>query len=171
MNYNLLVVGAPGVGKTALIIQMCSNHFVENYDPTIEDTYRKRVVIDSEPGMLCLFDGFLGMQSHEIQGVILLYSVASQEAFNEVKQLYQEFKNKEIPLCYCLVGNKIDLEAEVISVTTEEGKSQADEWGIPFFETSAKTRKNVEEVFYQLVREIRIAMPQLHRKPQTRARK
>jgi GTPase KRas protein len=40
-------------------------------------------------------------------------------------------------------------------VTTAEGNDLARSFGCPFFETSAKSRINVEESFYQLVREIR----------------
>mgnify|MGYP000103029045 CR=1 FL=1 len=32
----LVVVGAGGVGKSALTIQLIQNHFVDEYDPTIE---------------------------------------------------------------------------------------------------------------------------------------
>lgn len=45
MEYKLVVVGAGGVGKSALTIQLIQNHFVDEYDPTIEDSYRKQVVI------------------------------------------------------------------------------------------------------------------------------
>lgn len=38
-----MVVGAGGVGKSALTIQLIQNHFVDEYDPTIEDSYRKQV--------------------------------------------------------------------------------------------------------------------------------
>lgn len=31
-----MVVGAGGVGKSALTIQLIQNHFVDEYDPTIE---------------------------------------------------------------------------------------------------------------------------------------
>lgn len=48
MLYKLVVLGDGGVGKTALTIQLCLNHFVETYDPTIEDSYRKQVVIDDQ---------------------------------------------------------------------------------------------------------------------------
>lgn len=53
-EYKLVVVGAGGVGKSALTIQLIQNHFVDEYDPTIEDSYRKQVVI----GKIMLF--FLG---------------------------------------------------------------------------------------------------------------
>ncbi len=36
----LVVLGASGVGKSALIIQLVSNHFVETHEPIIEDSYR-----------------------------------------------------------------------------------------------------------------------------------
>lgn len=45
-----------GVGKTSITIQLCSNHFVEMYDPTIEDSYRKQMVIDDEACMLEILD-------------------------------------------------------------------------------------------------------------------
>lgn len=53
-----------------------------------------------------------------------------------------------------LCGNKCDLEADR-QVTTGEGQELAKSFGCPFFESSAKTRINVEESFYELVREIR----------------
>lgn len=48
-EYKLVVVGAGGVGKSALTIQLIQNHFVDEYDPTIEDSYRKQVVIGAYP--------------------------------------------------------------------------------------------------------------------------
>ena len=45
-QYKLVVVGGGGVGKSALTIQFIQSHFVSDYDPTIEDSYRKQCVID-----------------------------------------------------------------------------------------------------------------------------
>lgn len=53
------------------------------------------------------------------------------------------------------MGNKCDLE-DRRQVTKTEGEDLARSWGVPFFEASAKLRINVENCFYQLVREIRI---------------
>eukprot|EP01028_Stygiella_incarcerata_P007948 TRINITY_DN331_c2_g4_i1.p1 TRINITY_DN331_c2_g4~~TRINITY_DN331_c2_g4_i1.p1 ORF type:complete len:945 (+),score=307.05 TRINITY_DN331_c2_g4_i1:57-2891(+) len=45
-DYRLAIVGGGGVGKSSFCIQFTQNHFVQEYDPTIEDSYRKQVVID-----------------------------------------------------------------------------------------------------------------------------
>ena len=51
-----MVVGAGGVGKSARTIQLIQNHVLDEYDPTIEDSYRKQVVIDGETCLLDILD-------------------------------------------------------------------------------------------------------------------
>lgn len=51
-----------------------------------------------------------------------------------------------------MVGNKCDLQRTVMSL---EAQGLATSYGIPYVETSAKTRQGVEDAFYTLVREIR----------------
>ena len=53
-----------------------------------------------------------------------------------------------------LIGNKCDMEDER-KVSTEEGKALADEFGVKFFETSAKTSTNVEEAFFAIARDVK----------------
>jgi len=66
-----------------------------------------------------------------------------------------------------LVGNKLDLEKDR-KVTTEEGQALARELGCPFFESSAKTHHNVQEAFFELVRQSRkILGPQIGSTPST----
>ena len=48
-DYKVVILGSGGVGKSALCIQYIQNHFVDEYDPTIEDSYRKQVVISGLP--------------------------------------------------------------------------------------------------------------------------
>ena len=45
VEYKIVVMGAGGVGKSAITVQFMQGHFVSEYDPTIEDSYRKQVVI------------------------------------------------------------------------------------------------------------------------------
>jgi len=46
--YRVVLVGEGGVGKSCLTIQFISEKFVEEYDPTMEDSYRKQVTVDGE---------------------------------------------------------------------------------------------------------------------------
>ena len=55
---------------------------------------------------------------------------------------------------FILVGNKADLE-ERRKVSKEETETLAAKWGVPYVETSAKTKTNVDKVFFDLMREIR----------------
>ncbi|KAI9434188.1 P-loop containing nucleoside triphosphate hydrolase protein [Lactarius indigo] len=55
-EYRLVVIGSGGVGKSALTIQFMHNHFVDEYDPTIEDSYRKQCVIDGEDALVDILD-------------------------------------------------------------------------------------------------------------------
>ena len=48
-EYKMVVMGSGGVGKSAISIQFVQNHFVDEYDPTIEDSYRKQCVIKGIP--------------------------------------------------------------------------------------------------------------------------
>ena len=50
------VVGARGVGKSALTIRFVSNHFVQEYDPTIEDYYTKQFKVDDSYCLLGVYN-------------------------------------------------------------------------------------------------------------------
>lgn len=49
-EYKIVVLGSGGVGKSALTVQFVQGIFVEKYDPTIEDSYRKQVEVDGVQG-------------------------------------------------------------------------------------------------------------------------
>jgi len=163
-EYKLVIVGGGGVGKSALTIQLIQNHFIDEYDPTIEDSYRKQVTIDDETCLLDILDTagqeeYSAMRDQYMrtgQGFILVFAITSRSSFDEIRNFREQIlrvKDKDrVPMV--LVGNKCDLENER-QVTTGEGQDLAKSYGCPFFESSAKTRINVEESFYQLVREIR----------------
>ena len=57
-TYKLVVVGDGGVGKSALTIQFFQKMFVQDYDPTIEDSYIQHTEID---GQWCILDGELSI--------------------------------------------------------------------------------------------------------------
>ncbi|KAG8532593.1 Ras GTPase [Bacidia gigantensis] len=98
--YKLVVLGDGGVGKTALTIQLCLNHFVETYDPTIEDSYRKQVVIDSQSCMLEVLDTagqeeYTALRDQWIrdgEGFILVYSIISRASFNRIRKFHSQIQ-------------------------------------------------------------------------------
>ncbi len=56
LKYKIVTVGSGGVGKSALTIQFILSRFEDEYDPTIEDSYRKQCVIDEEVVLLDILD-------------------------------------------------------------------------------------------------------------------
>ncbi|CAJ1933038.1 unnamed protein product [Sphenostylis stenocarpa] len=66
-----------------------------------------------------------------------------------------------------LVGNKADMDESKRVVPTSKGQALADEYGIKFFETSAKTNLNVEEVFFSIARDIKQRLADTDSKAET----
>lgn len=163
-EYKLVVVGGGGVGKSALTIQLIQSHFVDEYDPTIEDSYRKQVVIDDKVTILDILDTagqeeYSAMREQYMrtgEGFLLVYSVTSRTSFDELMTYYQQIQRVKdveyVPVV--VVGNKSDLEEER-QVAYEDGLNMAKQINAPFLETSAKQAVNVEEAFYTLVRLVR----------------
>ncbi|KAH6911587.1 24 kDa ras-like protein [Coprinopsis sp. MPI-PUGE-AT-0042] len=155
-EYKLVVVGGGAVGKSALTIQFMKSKFIDEYDPTIEDSYQKQSIIDDEVVLLDVLDTagqdeYSAMRETYMrpgEGFLLVYSVTSRNSFEEV-MLFQEtilrVKDQDyFPII--LVANKF---------STSEGRELARRFKCPFIETSAKLRINVDEAFCNLVREIR----------------
>jgi len=67
-----------------------------------------------------------------------------------------------------LIGNKADMDESKRAVPTSKGQALADEYGIKFFETSAKTNLNVEQVFFSIARDIKQRLAETDSKPEER---
>lgn len=162
-EFKVVVLGSGGVGKSALTVQFVSGCFMEKYDPTIEDFYRKEIEVDNSPCVLEILDTagteqFASMRDLYIkngQGFVVVYSLTNHQTFQDIKtmkELITRVKGSErVPIL--LVGNKVDLEHQR-EVPTLEGRTLAQFWGCPFVEASAKNRTNVNEVFAEIVREM-----------------
>jgi small GTP-binding protein len=55
-EFRIVVLGSGGVGKSALTVQFVQSLFVEKYDPTIEDSYKKTTQVDGEMCVLEILD-------------------------------------------------------------------------------------------------------------------
>lgn len=87
-------------------------------------------------------------------GIIMVFDVTSTESFDHVNDWLKEVNRYAAEgTVKLLVGNKSDRTADRV-VTEEQAKEFADELGIPFIETSAKSSKNVEEAFLTMAGEL-----------------
>lgn len=171
-EYKIVVLGSGGVGKSALTVQFVQGIFVEKYDPTIEDSYRKQVEVDGQQCMLEILDTagteqFTAMRDLYMkngQGFVLVYSITAQSTFNDLQDLREQIlrvkDTDDVPMV--LVGNKCDLEDERV-VGKDLGRSLAAQFNCAFMETSAKAKINVNDIFYDLVQQINKKSPE--RKP------
>jgi len=176
----LLFSFAGGVGKSALSIQFVRNLFVREYNPTIEESYRKQVTIDGTTCMLDILDTagqeeFSSLRHQYMrqgQGFLCVYSITDKASFEELQTFHSEVyrvKEDELPrgqkIPIIIVGNKCDLENQRV-VTTDQGQEFAKRNNCLFIETSAATRSNVEEAYFSLVRKIREIQPKQGRSTQ-----
>ncbi|UJR28383.1 hypothetical protein I4U23_009624 [Adineta vaga] len=165
VTYKLVVVGDGGVGKSALTIQFFQKMFVEDYDPTIEDSYIQHVEVDKQVCVLDVLDTagqeeFSALREQYLRkgdGFLIVYSVIDSNSCKNSRQFYNQIlrvkDKKSYPMI--LVANKIDL-VHLRKISEEEGRELAAELQIPYIETSAKVPPiSVDIAFHELVRAIR----------------
>ncbi|KAJ3143765.1 Ras GTPase, partial [Irineochytrium annulatum] len=133
-EYKIVVVGGGGVGKSALTIQFIQSQFVDEYDPTIEDSYRKQCIIDSETAVLDVLDTagqeeYSAMREQYMRsgdGFLLCFSITSRSSFQEIHTFHQQIlrvKDRDwFPVV--LVGNKADLD-DMRAVSIAEAREAA----------------------------------------------
>lgn len=54
--HKLVVLGIGGVGKSSLVIRLVTDHFLEEYNPTIEDNFQKNMTVDEIPTVIDILD-------------------------------------------------------------------------------------------------------------------
>ncbi|KAK6986344.1 ras-related and estrogen-regulated growth inhibitor-like isoform X1 [Biomphalaria glabrata] len=144
----VVVLGYPGVGKTALVVRFLTKRFLGEYCPTLESIYRySSDKSDEDDVRMDILDtaGHADTQSCWNEGYalwgdcfVLVYSITEEISFKEVqnlRHLLEAAKRQNAYFCV-LVGNKNDLVYDR-QVTTSQGQELADDIGCKFYEVSA----------------------------------
>jgi len=164
----LCVLGPGAVGKSAICTRFTQDHFHEDYDPTIEDAYRKRVKIDGRIAMLDILDtagqeDFSALRAvwyRNKNGFLLVYAINNPTSLSELNKLYEELTQHyegEVMPPILLVGNKSDLADNSSEELWETAEELALQWKtVEHMKTSAKTAHNVKAAFANIVRATRV---------------
>ena len=158
-----IIIGDAAVGKSNLLLRYVHGEFKSEYQVTIGVEFgAKNILIKDELYRVQIWDtagqeNFRSITRAYYKNsvcALVVYDIAKRESFNNVSSWIEDCRNQSPKTIYMiLVGNKSDLE-EGRQVTFEEGQELADKFGINFYETSAKTGKNVEEIFENSAKEI-----------------
>lgn len=174
MRIKILSLGDSCVGKSCLIKRYCEKKFVPKYISTIGVDFGVRQVnllvsspYEFEQETKVNFWDTSGCEEFkdirqefysQAQGVLLVYDVSSSASFQHLDTWLAEAKSHNCnPLVVCVCANKVDEEEESAKkrqVSTAEGQAYATKKGFLYFETSAKTGLNVNELFEEVFKQI-----------------
>ncbi|XP_071737876.1 ras-related protein RAB1BV-like isoform X4 [Rutidosis leptorrhynchoides] len=161
----LLLIGDRGAGKSCLLSRFSDRSFTTSFIPTIGIDFKTRTIeLDGKRIKLQIWDTAGQERFRTIttsyyrgaMGILLVYDVTDVSSFNNIRKWIRNIEQHASDnVNKILVGNKADMDESKRAVPTAKGQALADEYGIKFFETSAKTTLNVEQVFFSMATDIK----------------
>ena len=162
-SYKLVILGDSAVGKSCIVSRFTKNHFDDFQESTIGASFATiELEVDNRQIKYEIWDtagqeryrSLAPMYYRGAKFAVIVYDITSKISFEGAKSWINEMLNHGNSECILiLVGNKSDLESNR-SVSEEEGKNFADESNILFIEVSAKTSKNIKNIFINLAKEL-----------------
>ncbi len=159
LTFKIIIIGDSFVGKSCLSLKAVNGTFNKLYSPTVGFEYfNYSVNLDNYKINLQIWDtcgqeayrSLINSFYHSSSLAILVYSIDSEQSFNNLEMWINEVKNKGNPdISFILIGNKADLE-DNRQVTKEMANELCEDNNIQIFlETSAKSGLNVKNMFYE----------------------
>lgn len=164
--YKVITIGNSGVGKTSLLKQFVESRFTKQYRATVGADYMQaQVMVDDRMLQLQIWDT-AGQERFQSLGAafyrgadccILVFDLTDKESFAAVDSWKEEFLAQCAPkdperFPFVLLGNKVDRVSER-KVNYDDVRAWCrNNNDIPYFETSAKDRIQVEEAFAEVAR-------------------
>jgi len=167
-QFKLVLLGDSAVGKSSLVLRFVKKQFYEYQESTIGAAFLTQTVNCGD--FMVKFEiwdtagqeryhSLAPMYYRGAASAIVVYDITSRQSFVRAKSWVKELQRQGNPhIVIALAGNKLDLQ-ENRQVEIAEGKAYAEENGIFFMETSAKTNHNVTEVFKLIARTLPKSQP------------
>lgn len=162
-QFKLVLLGESAVGKSSLVLRFVKGQFHEYQESTIGAAFLTQTVcLDDTTVKFEIWDTAGQERYHSLapmyyrgaQAAIVVYDVTSRDTFDRAKTWVKELQRQANPnIVIALAGNKADL-ASKRTVDQEEASAYADDNGLLFMETSAKTAKNVNEIFLAIAKKL-----------------
>ncbi|KDD73539.1 Ras family protein, partial [Helicosporidium sp. ATCC 50920] len=150
------------VGKSCLLLRFAEDSFTSTFITTIGIDFKiKKVLIDGKWVKLQIWDTAGQERFRTItsayyrgaMGIVLVYDVTDEASFSNIRNWMRNIEQHASEgVMRVLVGNKSDVGESRRAVPYSRGQALADEYRIPFFETSAKSGQNVDDVFQAMTR-------------------
>ena len=154
--FKYIIIGDAAVGKSNLLLRYTHGQFKPEYQLTIGVEFgAKNISINNKTYRIQIWDtagqeNFRSITRAYYKNsacALVVYDISNRESFDNINTWIEDCKSQSPQTIFMvLVGNKNDLE-DKRAVTIEEGKELAEKNKMMFFETSAKTGKNVDEIF------------------------
>jgi len=160
----LLLIGDSGVGKSCLLLRFSDDSFTPSFITTIGIDFKIRTIeLDGKRIKLQIWDTAGQERFRTIttayyrgaMGILLVYDVTDEKSFGNIRNWIRNIEQHATEsVNKMLIGNKCDMVDKKV-IETARGKALADEYGIKFLETSAKTGAGVEDAFITLAKDIK----------------
>lgn len=154
----VVFLGDSGVGKSSLLLRFHRNEFSDAFEVTIGGAFLQTKV-ELEKGLIVTLDvwdtagqerfrSLMPLYYRQASAAVIVYDVGDMKSFNRCDYWVKTLKEQEPNCLLFLVGNKADKENR--EVTPEIAAEFAKSHNMVAVETSAKTAKNVQQLFSQI---------------------